>query len=375
MLEMGATKGDAESFEQLVTNMFDAIRFSALADEFDEKATLSQHDTERQLSRVDDYRIEVMRVLERLKVEIPGPTTAELSEVLARQLQASSSEAKQKLQERLEQMTQECASRSRTERTKAFKSLEEFLASSPLPIIDSLTAIKLVDETYKASLREKCEGGIEYEFELDIQGQKVLQKLFTFESVGKELKIPIEIKKSWGNKQRAVYKRVSNYALESAEVSEGSLVLRLMSPEGGRRSTLTYSRLNDKRFVAVEFTSSQGKCEITADPVLAGHFDAASLEAAMEEFWGMFSVLGSHRAKLTALRLDDQDQLSKPDVVQIFRGVLKAMMPKYQSVINSLYLHKRQEGGLSIEIVKKRTRELGRDSAFVAGALGLPKFD
>jgi len=363
------------SFQELVTDMFDALKFSALADSFDEKAVLSQHDMERQISRVDDFKFEVMRALDRLRVETPGQVNAEISESLIQLLQESSSKAKASLSKRLEQTTAECASRSKTERAKAFKSLEAFLAASPLPELDMVVSVKYTDSEYEAKQKESSEGGIEYEFTIDLKPVKMFQKKIDFYGLGKELRIPVETKKGWGNKDKAVFEDASNYVMDSAELSRDSLVLDLAKPDSERRARITYSRVPERRFVSVEVSGQEGMRNITADPLLSKSLDAQSLQNTMEWLWASFSKASLNKKTLTSLRLDGDEQLARPNIPELFKAVMRVMMPAYQSVINSMYAGPSKSGGMDIHELRKRVKDLGTASVPVAEALGLPRTD
>ncbi|MDA4124096.1 MAG: hypothetical protein OK438_01405 [Thaumarchaeota archaeon] len=362
---------DLASFKQFLTNLFDAVRFASTAEALKQRAATARLAGDSQGAKVDEFRIEVSRVLEQLKVEIPSKYTELMSAQVMSALDGAIVNAKARVKAEVEADEEEFNSHLVTERTKAIRSLEAYFASSPLPVTETLLTLRLVDKEYEASLMEKCEGGIEYQFSLDAQAEEILAKPVGFGLLKKELRIPIGFAKSLVKRKSApVFERVDQYIIKRVELSDTSLVVDLDGGEG-KKLNLIHSWLNERKYVTITYTNAQGTVEVSEMETLRKHLKTKPVEAAMESILALMIEMKQRKVSISKVRLGATDVLQELNCFDLLSAVVKVMIPRFRSLINALYGNSTLvDETLTLDFVKNRIRTLGPRAEEASALLG-----
>jgi len=153
-----ATKGA----DLLFTELVDAVRYSRDW----QRSIKEQNDAkDRAAKQVDELQLLSTRISEALdSLDLDGEDSKSLSRKINEFSALAIEQAKGKIEAKLRATLDEAASESRSDELKAKKSLESYLAATPLPLIDEEVSLELSDSSYSAKAGYKCAGEIEYEF-------------------------------------------------------------------------------------------------------------------------------------------------------------------------------------------------------------------
>lgn len=362
---------DLDSFKQFLTNFFDAVRFASAAEALRQKAAAACLEGDNQEAKVDEFRVEVSRILEQLKVEIPGKYTEQMSDQVMGALDNAAMSAKARVKAEAKAAEEEFDSHFVIERTKAVKSLESYFTASPLPVTESLLTLRLVDKEYEAVLKEKCEGGVEYQFSLDAHALEPFAKPAGFGVLGKELRIPIGIGKSLVKRTPSpVFERVDQYIITRAELSDTSLVVDLDGGEG-KKLNLIHSWLNERKYVTVTYKDADRTVAVSEEQSLRKHLKTKALEVAMEDILNLLFELKKRKVSVSSVRLGATDVLEELNCFDLLRSVVSVLIPRFQSLINALYGKSTLvDELLTLDFVKERIKTLGPHSEEAGALLG-----
>ena len=101
-----------------------------------------------------------------------------LSKVINEFAGAAIRQQREKLSAKLRTWIEESSAASEAERLKAVRSLESYLAVTPLPVLDEEVVLELSESSYTARVEFKCSGGIEYEFLLNTANSELFRSEF-----------------------------------------------------------------------------------------------------------------------------------------------------------------------------------------------------
>ncbi|MGI0092059.1 MAG: hypothetical protein ACREBS_10145 [Nitrososphaerales archaeon] len=266
------------------------------------------------------------------------------------------------------------------ERTKMFMSLEAFIATSPFPIRDKISKVKLIDGAYEARGTYGCAQNIQYEVTYDTKKSRILSRELRLSTFEKDIKIPISLGKTWLRKEQVPeYERVDQYFLESAEAAESSLIAIFKHAEKDAKLKLVYSRIDHHSSLTVEYADAQKSIEITATPGLNKFLESTLLERAMERLWlAIVELENNNMSGLSKLQSDGQDVLEKLDSFSFFAKSWKLVAPKVAMEIKAMADAREgnsnstsPEERLSEAFVREKLASLGKDGTTLLETLGL----
>jgi hypothetical protein len=360
------------SLKQTVTHLFDAVRFSNHAKELDQAATKAEENLEVELSRLDSHVEEFTNQLDSMKNGAQD-AVVELCSQVEEFLETAKHQATEKLQNRTKEQVEEFRGSSASERDKALKSLEAYLASDPLPLIENVVQIRLTEGAYEARSKYECEGGMKYDFRLATQNSTFFNKEFFLSQLGYELKIPVRLSRTLLKKASVPgFERLDQYVLESAETSGGRVRATFHKEGNDARIKVVTSGSDPSGFVGIDYTDQTQQVNVMTDPSLSAHVDVDLVKRAMGELATGFGELSQKRVALLSLSLGNGEALENIDCQKVLQFVLKSMGPAYQVTVRKI-VHGTFDGDsdLSLDLIRERLKVLGPLSANVTIALGL----
>ncbi|HEV2226838.1 MAG TPA: hypothetical protein VGR56_08560, partial [Nitrososphaerales archaeon] len=299
----------AASLKQTLTHLFDAVRFAEHARQLEESARNTEGDLETALSKLEARTEEMTNLLASLKEESES-VLKELSKQLEGFLVTAKDQAKNKLQRKATQELEDYRSIGASEKDKALKSLEAYLASDPLPIIEKITQVRLSDEVYEARSRCECEGGIKYDFRLAAQNSKLFHQPLALSELGHEIKVPVRFSKALLGKSRVPgFERLDQYVLSSAESSGGRLRATFHKSGNGSNMKVITSGDKDDGFVGLEYSDQVQSVNVMNDPSLVAYVDLEALKKAAAELVGDLTDLSKRKVALLRFSLNEEAAL------------------------------------------------------------------
>lgn len=363
----------AASLKQTVTHLFDAVRYSNHAKELEDSARNAESDLEAELRKLKSHTEELSHLLGSMKSG--SAVLRELSNQLEEFLSTAKGQAEEKLKRNAKEQLTKYRTRASTENDMALKSLEAYLASDPLPIIENTVHVKLANNLYEADSRYECEGGIKYAFRLAAQNSRLFQQEMSLSQLGYELKIPVRFSRVPLKKSRVPgFERLDHYALVNAETSGGRTHASFEKIRDGAKLKVVTSGPKADDFVGLEYSDRSLVVNVMNDPALTAHLDLANIRKAMGELAGGLTDLAEKKVSLLNLSLDGEESLSNPDYQRILQLVLEVLGSSYRSVLEKVSGGKNEPKGedrLSRAFVRERLKVLGTLSKQVSEALEL----
>jgi uncharacterized protein (UPF0335 family) len=351
--------------EPILMDLIDAVRFAQNAADASIKERGTQERVQKQLEELELLRSSVSDSLLHLRW-VDETSKSELSRNITNFVNAAVEQVKTKLKASLKKDQEEYRSASESERLKAAKSLEAFLASNPLPILDRVISLKHLEASYAAKVRYRAEGEIQYEFTLNSSDSKLFRTDFNLGLLAKEIKLPVRLSKTWLKKDPVPnFERLDQYVLEKAEVSKKHLVASFSHPETGSSVEVVFSKSASDSFVTAEYSDPKGRVDVTGQPSLSKHLDLATLKETLEQLLGSIEELERSKLSLSRLKMNDEDVLEKLDSYGFMLKVLEVLGPRLQRSGEAL----RQENSM----LRERLKLLGDKARPVVKALGIPE--
>lgn len=362
----------ADSLRQTVTHLFDAVRYGNYAKELERLAKDAEDTLETELSKLDSRTEELSNVFSSME-EDGEEAVKDLAKQMEGFLEAAKNQARQKLEKKAKQLLKEYRSTAATERDKALKSLEAYLASEPLPVIERTVSVKLSDGIYVSQLRCECEGGIKYTFGLSAQNSGLFHEEFTLSQLGHELRVPVRFSKPLLGKNRVPgFERLDQYPLVEAETSGTKVRATFDRPGNGAKIKVVTSGTGDGSFVGVEYTDQTHTVNVMNDPALSAHTDLKAIQKAMADMVRELGELSQKKVALLKLATNGERSSEDLDCEAILKVVLKVLGPKYRQVMSSLSKEAAGPKALSVEFIKERMKVLGDSSDRIAESIGVP---
>jgi hypothetical protein len=364
------------SLKQTVTHLFDAVRFADHAREQEESARNVERDLESALNRLEAQTEDFSALLDSMNSEQES-ALRELSKQLQGFLETAKEQAKSKLQKKAKQLLEEYRNSALSERDKALKSLEAYLASDPLPIVEQVVHAKATEGVYEAEARYECEGGMKYNFRLAAQNSRLFHQPLTLSQLGYELRVPVRFSRALLGKTRVPgFERLDQYLLEDAETSGGRLRANFVKAGDGSRVKVITSGNQKDGFVGLEYSDQVHAVNVMNDPSLVAFVDVEAIKKAVEEVVYELMDLSMKKVALLRLSLNGEQPLDGIDCRGILSVVLRVMGPAYRDLVKKMAAgNATKEDGeeLSLDFVKERLKLLELDMASsVSQSLGLP---
>jgi hypothetical protein len=359
------------SLKQTLTHLFDAARHSSRAKELEGAASKAESDLMEELNRLEAHIEEVTNLLGSMGAGTEG-AVKDLSRQVEEFLETAKLQAVEKLEKRANAEVGELRESAAAERDRALKSLESYLASEPLPVVDSAVYIRLSEGIYEAKSTHQCEGGMKYDFRLATQNSPLFGKEFHLSQLDYELRIPVRLSRTLLKKESVPgFERLDQYVLATAEASAGKVRANFEKEGNGAKFKIMTSGLESDGFVGIEYTDQAQQVNVMTDPSLGSHLDLEAIKRAMGELGSGLTDLSSKKLALLRLSLGGEDVLSRLDCEEVLKVVLKVMGPVYQATIRKISNGTFDDlPDLTIDFIRERLKVLGGSSSAVASALG-----
>lgn len=359
---------------QTVTHLFDAVRYSTHAKELEDAASEVESSLEIELNKLESRREELSHLISTV-----GEEEADALKNLARQLEdflsSAAEQAKEKLQSSAKEELEEHRRSAASERDKALKSLEAFLASDPLPVVESLVQVRLNEGFYEARSRYECEGGMKYDFRLASQNSKLFHQELVLSQLGYELRVPVRFSRALLKKERVPgFERLDQYVLTNAEASGKKIRANFQKVGNGASMKIVTTGHEEGDFVGLEYSDRAEAVNVMNDPSLSAHVDLTSIRKATGALVEELNVLAQKKVALLKLSLDGEESLDELNYHAILELVLKVLGPSYRTVVKKLQTGSPAtdtKDGLTLDLLRQRVKVLGALGSTVSASLGL----
>jgi hypothetical protein len=365
----------AASLKQTITHLVDAVRFADHAKELEELARGVEGDLETAMSKLEAQTEELSNMISSMKVE-QEPMLRELAQQLGGFLATAKEQAKNKLQKRSKQQLDEHRKAASIEKDKALKSLEAYLASDPIPIMENSVQIRLDNGVYEARSRYECEGAVDYEFRLASQTSKIFHEPLILSRMGYTLKIPVRFSRALLGKNRVPgFERLDQYILTDAESTGGKLRANFEKQGNGAKMKVVTSGNQQDGFVGLEYSDATQAVNIMNDPALVGYVDIERLKQATGDLVKELAYLSMRKVALLRLSINGVQALEDLEVHRVLQQVLEVMGPSYRLLVRDLADRRptsKNSDEMTLDFLKVRIKLLGAElSKSVAQSLGV----
>ena len=346
----------------LFTELVDAVRFSEGWAQSIQEQNEARERADGELKELDDLTARLSMALDGLRIESDDSTklSGKIKEFSALAIQQTKDSVKARLTATLEDSTSESTSQA----LKAKKSLESYLASTPLPVVDEEFSLELTDGSYTATAEYKCAGDIEYEFLLNTATSALFRSELMFSELKKGVKLPVRLGKAWLKKEPVPdYEKLDEYGLSKARASKNHLTATLKNRETNSWVDLVFSRSGAESFVTIEYTDENGKVDVTGEAALSKHVDLAAMKASAGKLVDAIVDLRKDKIRLSRLESGGEDILETLDCLGFMQRVVTVLSQSKES----LEAIRKVDPKLATE----RLNALGPDGARMMEALGL----
>ena len=363
---------DRASLRQTVTHLFDAVRFAENAKELEGNARKAEGDLEADLGRLEGRMEEVTNILGPLKKD-PEATIKEFSRQANEFLATAKAQARSRLEKKARESVEESLAAASNERDKAVKSLEEYLAGDPLPVVENTVSVKLVDGLYHATSSYKCEGEMKYTYALAVQNSKLFNHELNLSQLGYELRIPVRFSRAILKGRVPGFERLDQYTLAEAEALGGRIRASFQKKEDGSKFKIVTSGGEGSGFIGIEYSDQGHQVNVMNDPSLSAHVEIDSVKKAMLDLVKGLSDLAGKKVTLLKLSLDGDENPRTVDCHGVMDRVLKVLGAKYRVVLKETKdgPPAGAEGEFNLGFVRQRLKLLGELANPVADALGI----
>ncbi len=362
---MVLTQGMSESSnpaELLFTELVDAVRFSQNWRRILEEQQEMKEGAAKQIEALDSLKSEISQALEDVKLdpEASKALSNKVNEFAALAIQ----QAKERIDAKLKVELERSSSQSASEELKAKKSLESYLASAPLPVIDEQVTVALSNGSYSAMAEYRCAGEIEYEFLLNTGVSKLLRGELTFAELQKGVRLPVRLGKAWLRKEPVPdFEKLDGYSLSKARASKNHLTATFVSHETHGQVDLVFSRSGSDSFVTVEYSGDGLKVDVTGEPGLSKHIDLVSVKNAAGNLTDAIVDLKRQKLRLTKLKAGEEDILAMLDCLGFAKRAVGVIIQSKESMAEI----RKIDPKLALE----RLKLLGPSGSTLIGTLGL----
>ncbi|PSO00128.1 hypothetical protein B9Q11_00265 [Candidatus Marsarchaeota G2 archaeon ECH_B_SAG-F08] len=368
---LGANFDTVKTVKQLMFNLVDAVVYSKKSKELTQEAEERAKIFEKKTKKLDALIKELDETLRSYsKGEDLDDEFRELISKIEEFADTAALQTKRVLEQKFEKQKEELKEEAEAYRIKALKSIETFLSSNPLPILDKRVTLKAVGGAYEARVRYTCAEKIEYEFLLDTKNVDLFQNSLEFSKFEKGLKIAVRLGKTWLKSELVPgYEKLDQYVLSSAEVSKTNTVATFIHEQSEKKFTFVYSKSETQSFIEVKYEDSQGSVDVNADPQLNKYLETEPLKYALENLTLALLELERHKMRLTKLVQDENDLLSSLDFFELLLTSSKIASQNLKNIYGAtLFTEFSKE-----EIVQfvERLKLLGREGLQIASLFGI----
>jgi hypothetical protein len=365
---------DAASLRQTVTHLFDAVRYSRHAQELEEAAQSAEANLEADLNILESQSEEVTNLLSTMRQGAKKPLV-ELSKQVTEFLYTAKDQARAKLEKTAREEAAESLSAASIERDRAIKSMEAYLASDPLPVVDHTIAVRFVDGTYHAQASYECDGGMKYSFGLAAQNSRLFHEEFMLSQLGHEVRVPVRFSRSLLKKSRVPgFERLDQYLLADAEATQGRIRANFQKMENSARIKVITSGSDSQGFVGLEYADGAREVNVMNDQSLSAHVDIEEVRAAMKKVVDELSDLAKQKVTLLRISTNGEQNLKALDSYKILTVAMKVLGERYRDLVKTLPEGRKTgipNGDLSLTFIRDRLKVLGDLGGQIGQQLGV----
>ncbi|MDA4132009.1 MAG: hypothetical protein OK454_02630 [Thaumarchaeota archaeon] len=275
-------------------------------------------------------------------------------------------QTKDRVKAKLEATLEELASESRSEELKAKRSLESYLAATPLPVTDEGVSLELSDSSYSAKAEYKCLGEIEYEFLLNTASSLRFRGELMFSGVLKGVRLPVRLGKTWLRKEPVPdFEKLDDYALTKARASKNHLEATFVNHGTNGVVNLVFSRSGNDSFVTIEYSDDRGKIDVTGEAALSKHLDLQLMKGATGRLLDAIIDLRKDKLQLSKLECAGEDILATLDCLGFMQRVV-LVLSQSKEPTNTM-------STIDPKMAIERLKLLGPGGTKMIDALGLVK--
>jgi len=315
----------------LFTELADAVRYSQNWGRSIKEQNEARTRADEQLEELEDLARQISKVFDdlHLDVEDSESLSRRINEFAALAIQQTKDRVKAKLEATLEDLESE----SRSEELKAKRSLESYLAATPLPVTDEEISLELSDSSYSAKAEYTCPGEIEYEFLLNTANSPHFRGEFMFSGVRKGVKLPVRLGKTWLRKEPVPdFEKLDDYALTRAKASKNPLEANFVNHGTSSAVDLVFSRSVNESFVTIEYSDARGKVDVTGEAALSKHLDLQLMKDATGRLLDAIIELRKDKLQLSKLESVGDDILATLDCLGFMQRVVLVMVQSKESM-------------------------------------------
>jgi len=315
----------------LFTELADAVRYSQNWGRSIKEQNEARTRADEQLEELEDLARQISKVFDdlHLDVEDSESLSRRINEFAALAIQQTKDRVKAKLEATLEDLESE----SRSEELKAKRSLESYLAATPLPVTDEEISLELSDSSYSAKAEYTCPGEIEYEFLLNTANSPNFRGEFMFSGVRKGVKLPVRLGKTWLRKEPVPdFEKLDDYALTRAKASKNHLEANFVNHGTSSAVDLVFSRSGNESFVTIEYSDARGKVDVTGEAALSKHLDLQLMKSATGRLLDTIIELRKDKLQLSKLESVGDDILATLDCLGFMQRVVLVMVQSKESM-------------------------------------------
>lgn len=363
------TKSARQAFNTLADTMIYLKRSRELAKKVEE----ARDQAERRLVSLETFKVDVSDDITRLKGVLGESRAAELSRQVSGFTSTAVDQMKQKLNVEAQKEMSTLDSDLDSEKTKAVKSLEAFLSTSPLPLIDRSIEVDFQDAAYAASARYRCQDNIEYEFSLDTKMNPFFKAQCKLGALDRTLRIPVALGKSWLKKDPVPDLRsLEQYVVSKAEATETSLLVESADQEGQALVKIIYTRHGDHASLSVVYSNGAESVDVTSEPGLNAHMNSDSFVRVMERIWLAMNDLEKRKISVSKIICDNHSLLEDMTYNEFFLKCWQAISGPIKELLR-LSSEKRVSSDESLDrpYVREKLKALGPESVEIADVIGV----
>lgn len=243
------------------------------------------------------------------------------------------------------------------------KSMQAYLSSDPIDILDYSIGIKWSNGAYEGIARYSCQNNIEYDFTLNTRDSELLKESLKFSMLEKGLKIPVRSASTWiGKDPQLDYEKLDKYSMVSSTITKGNLFVVFQDPEKSSAFTFVMSRGTDNSFLSVEYKDENGSIDITGQPAMNNMLEIERIEDPLDRIYGTLLELEQNKLKLARLSVNGKDILTTSSYLEFGKFIFDIMKENLKDFIANLPEKTTEptiNGGLSKSYIRERLRVLG----------------
>jgi hypothetical protein len=302
----------ARTLYYALTDLLDAISYSDRAMEDQKELEEFNNQIKARMDRVDRIKDDISKLLKNFQGESGSTGFQEYADQLLEFTGVLLGRYKDKVSKDIASNQQEIVNSVESDRSKATKSAEAFLARDPIPVNERNFSVKFTEGAYDARIKNRCPRDIYYEFAANTKNSDLLKSQLYFAALSKGYKIPVRTAETWISKDPAVdYERMDRYYLDSAELTKQNLSVVFVDPEKESQFRIVLSRADSSIFLDVEYSDKLQKVDVTSQPALNNKLESGELTSIMDSLTRSIADLQEKKLKLLKLTLRDADVLTK----------------------------------------------------------------